>query len=68
MQDYTINDAHKDGFECGLLYVLRYFHEVEEIDIKDSLILRLAEHLGEKKPWRPEEVWADLIHNNMDRW
>ena len=68
MQDYTINDAFKDGFEDGLLYILRYVQEVEKIDIDDSLVLRLAKHLGENKPWRPEEIWASKIHRHVDRW
>ena len=48
--DYTINDAFQDGFEDGVLYMLRYMIEVEEIEIRDSMVLRIAEHLGEHKP------------------
>lgn len=66
--DYTINDAFQDGFEDGLLYMLRYMIEVEEIEIRDSMVLRIADHLAAHKPWRPDEQWALLIHRNLDRW
>ena len=66
--DYTINDAHKDGFECGLLYILRYTVEVEDIEIRDSLISRLTEHLAEKKPWKTRYEWEQLIRKSLERW
>lgn len=66
--DYTVTDAFQDGFEDGVLYMLRYMIEVEEIEIRDSMVLRIAEHLGEHKPWRPEEIWASKIHKHVDRW
>lgn len=66
--DYTINDAFKDGFECGLLYILRYAMEVEGVSLTDMDVLRLADHLAAHKPWRPDEQWALLIHKNVDRW
>ena len=66
--DYTINDAHRDGFECGLLYILRYATEVEDIDIRNSLISRLTEHLAEKKPWKSREEWEWLIRGSLERW
>ena len=68
VSDYTINDAFKDGFEDGLLYMLRYMAEVECRHLSDREVLKIAEHLGAHKPWRPEEIWADTIHRHVDRW
>ena len=59
--DYTINDAYHDGFECGLIYILRYCREngINELTNLDEV--RLAEHLESKKPWRSADEWADII-------
>ena len=68
VSDYTVNDAFKDGFEDGLLYMLRYMAEVEGRHLSDREVLKLAEHLGVHKSWRPEEIWADVAHRHVDRW
>lgn len=68
MQDYTINDAFKDGFEVGMLYILRYAVEIEGISLTDMDVLRLADNLAAHKTWRPDEQWAMMIHNSLDRW
>lgn len=64
--DYTINDAFKDGFESGLLYVIRYF--MDSRPLSDQEILRLANHLELKKPWKTDEEWLEMIHVNIERW
>lgn len=61
--DYTINDACHDGFECGLIYILRYCRENGIRDLVDLDKAKLAEHLESKKPWRTAEEWADLIRS-----
>ena len=66
--DYSINDAFKDGFTDGIMYLIRYMGWVEDKSLTDDEILRLAEHLGENKLWMPEEIWAEMIHRNVDRW
>ena len=62
-QDYTINDAYKDGFECGLLYVIRHSCDIMGHNIADEDISKLANHLGSMKPWKTEEEWLSLIRN-----
>lgn len=59
--DYTINDAVKDGFECGILYMLRYINECTNIDIPKDDISYLADHLAKKKPWKTRDEWAALL-------
>ena len=66
--DYTINDAHKDGFECGVLYVLRYFHEVEKRRLTDRQIAKLAEHLESHRFDKDFGEWTELIYRNRARW
>lgn len=65
--DYTINDAFKDGFECGLLYVLRYAKEVSKQHIDTNDIAQLVIHLEQKKPWKSDEEWEALILNNLNK-
>lgn len=66
--DYTINDAHKDGFDSGLLYALRYFELVTEHHFTDTEVTSLSEHLAFRRPDRSSEQLAMMIHNNLDRW
>ena len=58
--DYTINDAYHDGFECGVVYILRYLKEVGNLDDMD-----LACHLESKKPWKTAEEWAGVIRDKV---
>ena len=64
-QDYTINDAFKGGFECGLLYILRYAEEEYSQLMSDDDVAHLASHLAEKKPWKTEAEWKEFILNNL---
>ena len=59
--DYTINDAFHDGFECGLLYILRYAEEQEKLAMGIDDISQLARHLETMKPWRTTSDWESLI-------
>lgn len=63
--DYTINDAFKDGFECGLLYILRYAAEDYDQLLSDDDMVHLTAHLAEKKPWKTADEWETLISNNV---
>lgn len=65
--DYTINDAFHDGFECGLLYILRYIEEDYDRHITANEVARLIIHLEEKKPWRSHAEWEELILNNINK-
>lgn len=67
-EDYTVNDAFKDGFENGLLYVLRYYEWVSERHLLDNDISELCDHLEEKKPWMTSGEWYDMINSYMARW
>ena len=66
-QDYTINDAHRDGFECGLLYALRYLVEEELTELDTDNIAHLARHLESMKCWKSAEEWEELILNNISK-
>lgn len=63
--DYTINDAFHDGFECGLLYILRYIEEDSDHRITANDVSRLIVHLEEKKPWKSHDEWEKLILNHI---
>lgn len=64
--NYTINDAFHDGFECGLLYALRYAETVGDIHMTTDDASRLAEHLGAFKSWRTEEEWHTFVLGNIN--
>lgn len=64
--DYTINDAYHDGFEAGLLYVLRYMDKDRPLNQED--VVQLASHLEYMKPWKSGEDWEMLINKNIGRW
>jgi hypothetical protein len=66
-QDYTINDAHHDGFECGMLYILRYAAEDYDQLLSDDDVKHLVVHLAQKKPWKTTDEWEELILNNLNR-
>jgi hypothetical protein len=61
-QDYTINDAWHDGFECGLLYILRYIEEEYGQVLSTDDIARLAAHLESKKVWKTGDEWEQLLY------
>lgn len=63
--DYTINDAFHDGFECGLLYILRYAEEQGSLQLSIDDVKQLTGHLTEKKPWKTAPEWETLILNNL---
>lgn len=65
-RDYTIIDAYHDGFEAGLLYVLRYMDKDHPLNVED--VVRLASHLEYMKPWKSGEEWEELIRSNVARW
>ena len=66
-QDYTINDAFKDGFECGLVYILRYLEEEDFLQLDADNMAHLARHLEYKKPWKSNTEWETLILNALKR-
>lgn len=61
--DYTINDAFCDGFECGIEYLIRYIDEETFLYINNEEVIRLAQHLGEKKKWKTAEEWEQLLYS-----
>lgn len=63
--DYTINDAHHDGFECGLLYILRYVEEEYDQVLSTDDVARLAAHLESKKKWKSGAEWEELIYGYL---
>lgn len=63
--DYTINDAFHDGFECGLLYILRYFETNSDRRITANDVRQLIIHLDKNKPWMTADEWEALILNNL---
>lgn len=67
MPDYTINDAFKDGFECGILYMLRYIEDVQPQRLTTDDIRHLTDHLESKKPWKTSDQWKVLLMSNAGR-
>ena len=65
--DYTINDAFKDGFECGILYMLRYIEEVQPQRLTTDDIVHLASHLESKKSWKTSDQWKTTLMSNYGR-
>ena len=64
MTEYTINDAYHEGFECGIVYILRYLKE-SGADITSNLDMAdLACHLEVRKTWKTAEEWYDAIRNS----
>ena len=66
--DYTIDDAHRYGFESGLLYILRYSFENCQRWPTDEEFAAIAEHLAEKKPWKGRDEWEWFIRGNLERY
>lgn len=64
MQEYTINDAHHEGFECGVVYILRYLKESGIKNISDLNAVDLACHLEVRKPWKTAEEWYEVVRNS----
>lgn len=65
--DYTINDAFKDVFECGILYMLRYIEETQPQRITRDDVASLAAHLAERKRWKTDDEWASALTSNANR-
>lgn len=65
--DYTINDAFHDGFECGLLYALRYAKDATGQHISEEDLDKLAVHLDSKKCWKAYEEWRCWLNQNISR-
>lgn len=61
MQEYTINDAHHEGFECGVVYILRYLKESGIENVSDLNPVDLACHLDARKPWKTAEEWFEVV-------
>lgn len=59
--DYTVNDAYHDGFECGVVYILRYLKEAGVEKIAELNDVDLACHLEIRKPWKTAEEWWETI-------
>lgn len=62
--EYTINDAYHEGFECGIVYILRYLKESNVQDLTDLTVYDLACHLEMRKPWKTAEEWVGAIRNS----
>lgn len=62
-EDYNFGAFIHEGFECGLLYILRWAEEEHNQLLSDDDMKRLVEHLAEKKPWNSAEEWETLITN-----
>ena len=64
-EDYNFGAFIHQGFECGLLYILRYAAEEYNQLLSDDDMARLTAHLAEKKPWNSAAEWEDLINSNL---
>lgn len=59
--EYTVNDAYHDGFECGVVYVLRYLKESGIAKVEDLDKIDLSCHLEIRKPWKTAEEWYEMV-------
>lgn len=66
-EDYNFGAFIHEGFECGLLYTLRYLEEAGMLELNADDIARLASHLESKKPWNTAQEWNDFILNNISK-
>lgn len=62
--EYTINDAYHEGFECGVVYILRFLKESGIARVADLDMIDLACHLELRKPWKTAEEWVESIRNS----
>ena len=63
-QDYTINDAWKDGFESGLIKIMRY---IPQHKFKDEELRTLANYIATTAPWKTRDEWYDILRNSYVR-
>ena len=63
----TYNDAFHDGFECGLLYILRYLEENSDKRLTANDVAHLIIPLEEKKPWKSHSEWEEMIFKNINK-
>lgn len=64
-EDYNFAAFIHEGFEQGLLYVLRYVEEEYDQVLSVEDITRLAAHLESKKKWNNASEWEQLIHGYL---
>lgn len=64
--DNNFSEFLHSGFECGLIYALRYIEEEACIfQFNTDDINQLARHLEEKKPWKTATEWEEHILNHI---
>lgn len=61
MQNHSINDAYEDGFENGIQFAVGYLCDTEQVKKDDRRIIRLANFLELKKPWKNLSGWYEMI-------
>lgn len=61
MREYTINDAYHEGFENGVVYILRYLKESGIDKVSYLNVFDLACHLELRKPWKTAEEWVEVV-------
>lgn len=60
-EDYNFAAFIHNGFENGLLYILRYAYENYDQLLSDDDVTQLVAHLAEKKPWNTAAEWEALV-------
>ena len=63
-QDYTINDARKDGFESGLIKIMSY---IPQYKFKEEELRSLANCIEATAPWKTRDEWYDILRNSYVR-
>lgn len=64
-EDYNFGAFIHEGFEQGLLYILRYVEEEYDQVLSVEDIARLAAHLESKKNWNNGSEWEQLIRGYL---
>ena len=63
-QDYTINDAWKDGFETAVSRLMSY---IPQYKFKEEELRTLANCIEAISPWKTRDEWYDILRNSYVR-
>lgn len=59
--EYSVNSAMQEGFECGVLYALRYYEESVKRNLSCDSAAAFANHLSHYKRWKTKDEWETFL-------
>ena len=63
-QSWKTSDAWKDGFESGLIKIMRY---IPQHQFNDEELRALANCIEATAPWKTRDEWYDIFRNSYVR-